>query len=55
MTVTLAQLSLFAAAVLVILLANLDAPDPVPAEPVAETTVPNLTDTPLLAPMLRGF
>jgi len=41
-----------AAAILVIVLVNFDAPDPVPAEPVAETTVPDAAETPFLAPML---
>ena len=41
-----------AAAVLVIVLVNVNAPEPVPVEPVVETTVPDVTETPLLAPML---
>ena len=41
-----------AAAVLVIVLVNLNAPAPAPVEQVAEITVPEVTETPLLAPML---
>jgi hypothetical protein len=41
-----------AAAVLVIVLVNMNAPDPAPVEPVVETTVPDVIETPILAPML---
>ena len=41
-----------AAAVVVIVLVNVDTPDPAPVRPVVETTVPAVVETPALMPML---
>ena len=41
-----------AAAILVIVLVNLNTPDPLPVEPVVESTVPDVIETPILAPIL---